>query len=642
MARQRTQGGSPPHVPDPVKAEVRRLVEEYGLKGKARRTAACLDRLIGVFAAGVPADQLGGVLGRFPLSLLEDAIRSFGFERAARLVEREDLAGLARRIRAVEYLSDEDVPFFTLQELAAHLRGFAGFLHNHRDYIVQTGLPPRCFRPCRWLYLHLGRLYDTRTTLSPYPADELREGANVAPYEWASYAVDEMGRVEEIAVCRNDRDADLLRGMDPDDAERIERDRQRVFDVKLRVVELLADAAGRAGSAPTGVGDATLGVLKEAFTAEDIEFYFRMDRYYVGADALAGLDHGPDPKATPGGLTNLLEVAGHVQSELTHAALDTAKRAVPETLVEPLLEGGEGHRWRYFDIIDRKHRRAFDAAVDGLLARSEAVQTFWRGYRGRLAESLRREFRVLVTVEMMPQHAEVLRGIVQDYANEVQARRERGELVVVAQGKNIFRKDGDSWTIQFGGKLIGKPHADGLYYISQMLRLPNRPLSAPDLRALYGAWKADPRAPLRSDAADVVLAACRETGEDPDALRPQAGDLGEMIDGPTVASCQAELSRLQALRSEAAQRGDEAAAARHREQIEQIERYLGGARGLGGRRRSVKDAGKIANDAVRNAIERTLEDLAGAHPALHEHFRRFLAFGGRYCYSPGTAVEWEL
>jgi hypothetical protein len=650
LARHRSQGEASPQNPNPIEAEVQRLADKHSITGTdmRRRMTACFDRVVHAFAADVSSDHLGGLMRRFPMSLLCDSIQYIGTERGVLLIEQVDLPSLARRVRAVEYLCSNGTLVFTLPELAGHLRSFADFLRSHREYLIQTGLPPRCFRPCPWLYRQLGRQYDTRATSSPYPYDELFSDRtarlDAPPYQWVRSRRDRLILGSEIEVGCAYNDADLLNGMDPNDADRTERDRHRVFDLKLQILELVAEAAGRTDADKTCLWNAILGVLARTFNAEDVAFYFRLDRFYIGirADALDGPGEPPDPELTPGGLTNLLEVVGHVDSELMHGMFDGVKRAIPTAILGQRENGYERHRWRYFKILESPDRHSYDAAIDAMLAKSVAVQAFWRRYRDRLREALRTEFRVVVNLEMMPHHVRVLLPLVQDYADQLQAKRERGECIVPLQGRNVFRKDGDSWTIQFGDKIISKPDAVGLFYIGLLLRHPDRPMSAIELRAVFSAWKADPDGWLRNGTEDSVLAALRDT-DDPDALRPESPDMGESADSQATQEYHAELMRLEALYTQAVREGNERAATENANKINQIREFLEPSQGLGGRRRRMGDALKKARDAVKNAIDRVLADLARAHPPLHTHLRQFLGFAdSSYCYSPRPPVEWEL
>jgi hypothetical protein len=167
LDRQRTQGAPTLSLPARIQAEARRLAKDYVLAmSDEHRAAACLDRLVRAFDPAL-ADRptnLRDALRRPPLLLLSYAAQSFGFDRAAQLIERSDLHSLWRFVRVAEYLFGEETPFYTVDELASYVGAFSKFLKAHRSFLVATGLPPKCFRPSRWLYLQLGRLYDTRCT----------------------------------------------------------------------------------------------------------------------------------------------------------------------------------------------------------------------------------------------------------------------------------------------------------------------------------------------------------------------------------------------------------------------------------------------------------------------------------------------
>jgi hypothetical protein len=138
------------------------------------RVLACLERLVAAFTSDLlehPQD-LDHALNRFPLALFDDALSALPKEVAVRLNEEEDLQQLARRARVAEWLVGEYTPYYTLDELAEHTAKFRSFLKEHQGFLVETGLPPRSYRECRWLYRNLARLYDTRATSSPWPSDE--------------------------------------------------------------------------------------------------------------------------------------------------------------------------------------------------------------------------------------------------------------------------------------------------------------------------------------------------------------------------------------------------------------------------------------------------------------------------------------
>jgi hypothetical protein len=620
-------------------------------------------------------DELVQAMGRFPLSLFDDTRKYLGFKRAVALIEHGDVQDLAQRIQLTEHLFSDSTPFYQLSELAKHVNDFAEFLKTHQRYLIATGLPPYCFRPCRWLYVHLGRLYDTRTTESPYPYDEFRRSGNQDrdPYQWVraqrkmqpapnssrtskrsrrvfSAVPDEcvsqvlctLRAASSLRVPCRYEDADLLGRMKKDDAERIERERSRMFDLKLRIVELLAKAA-KSGNA-NGLRKTCLDALTHAFRADEVEFYFRMDDYYIGANSIRGVEFSPSAEWSPGGLTNILEVLGHCEAELTHKMYDEARRSIPKAVFKRLAAANQHRTWRYLDVVDSPRRREFDVMIDTLLAKAVTTQGFRAEFLKWLKDSLGRDFKVLVPIEMLPRHAEPLRHLIQDQANVMQEKRERGDFVIgLPNGRNIFRRDGNSWTIQFEGKIIPKPDADGWFYIAQLLRCPKRVLSAFDLRELHVAWGADPTGWLRSNRVQELLAAeGQEAADRPDALHLQAKDSGDLIDKAGRKKFKKELSELTKRHEYALQQGDEGAATEFAEEIKQIKSFMREGTRPSRKRVMLSDENKKANDAVRNAIERVLGDLADAHSELSEHFRKYLKYGGTYCYFPQPSVEWDL
>jgi hypothetical protein len=450
--------------------------------------------------------------------------------------------------------------------------------------------------------------------------------------------------VSQVVECAYE-DAGLLAGMAPADAARIESDRPRVFEAKLQLVERLAEAAGRRDA--SGLWDACLAVLTKPFNAEDVEFYLRMDRLYVGDDARAGLAGLLHPKAMPGGLTNMLEVAGHVEQEITIGLFDRARGGLPAALLQALREPSRvwpGHRWRYFAMLDRPDRGALDLALEETLARAGEEEAFWQNFRHRLREALRSEFRVLVPVEIHPRHVALVGPMVQHVADHLQERRDRGELVVgMPPARNIFRRDGNSWTICFDRRMIAKPDSLGLFYIALLLARPGRILGPSDLRAAHAAYKADPERWYRARAKGAVLVGRGEADEDdPDALGSVTPDLGAAVTEEAEREFRRRCQELEEEIAKASRAGDDHEAKGHRNELEALMRLWTGDRGLGGRPRKLSPAAKRDNDAVRNPIKLVLEDLRQAHPPLWEHLRQWLTVGGQYGYAPRPPVEWDL
>jgi hypothetical protein len=121
------------------------------------------------------------------------------------------------------------------------------------------------------------------------------------------------------------------------DAERLERDRPRLFGLKLELVRMLARAAADPGQ-PQQLWRACIDRLATQLTKNDMEFYLGMDHVYLGDDVQLGVGDCWSPKWSPGGLTNLLHVVGRCEVELVIGTFTKICNAVYGLLREELTE----------------------------------------------------------------------------------------------------------------------------------------------------------------------------------------------------------------------------------------------------------------------------------------------------------------
>lgn len=424
MARQSLQGTEPNSGCAAVAKEADRLAEWYRIP--VRRAITCLERLVSAFAGhllGTP-EVLAPALCRFPMSMLEEALLALPSEAALQLIEEEDLPQLARRVQNVEWLVADDTPYFALDELAGHVATFRSYLLDHRDYIIQTGLPPRSFRECRWLYTNLGRLYDTRTSSSPWPSDEFmtrsrrRKGSD--PYTWVKTpSANGIFCGGDIVPCEY-HEADYLNGLCQEDADRLEAARDRLFEVKLRAMELLGEAARR-----RNVGSLWADFLKtlsDAFTPEEVSFLAKMDRFYLGTDALDGGDSEIDDATIPGGLSNWVGTIGHVEKEIGIGTLDRTKAAMPPALFEKLIATDDTSRecrWAYLRVVGTSDKARLDAIMRQMFQRYEREKIFFTEFRQRVKDSLFGEFRLPVSVLVPADVAKWISPLLQERVNEL-------------------------------------------------------------------------------------------------------------------------------------------------------------------------------------------------------------------------------
>ncbi len=186
----------------------------------------------------------------------------------------------------------------------------------------------------------------------------------------------------------------------------------------------------------------------------------------------------------------------------------------------------------------------------------------------------------------------------------------------------LFRRDGDYWTIAYAGKEIRLRDMRGLHYLATLLREPGREFHASDL---VRAGRGPTFAPVHEDALEVA------TG---------LGDAGERLDARASAAYRARLSALAEEISAAEQRNDLGRLERARDEREMLLAELSAAaRG----KRASSDAER-ARLAATKAIGMALDRLAASHPELGAHLHATVRRGYfcSYVPDPRHPIEWVV
>jgi hypothetical protein len=195
---------------------------------------------------------------------------------------------------------------------------------------------------------------------------------------------------------------------------------------------------------------------------------------------------------------------------------------------------------------------------------------------------------------------------------------------------NLFRREGEYWTVVFDGVVVRLRDAKGLRHLARLLAHPGQEFHVVDLEAAEG-----PPGPAvgpggRGGGGEVVV-------------RPDLGDAGVLLDAAAKAAYKARIDELRAELEQAEGWNDPGRAARARQELEVLVAELARAVGLGGRdRRAAAHAERARLNATR-AIRAAIANLAEANPALGRHLSLTVRTG-RYCsYAPDPRVPitWE-
>lgn len=639
---------SPPTDPDQVfRDHAADLADRYD--AVATDVEEGLRRLAATFLGERAADAvvLDDALRRPPLTLLADALGVMPAEDAVRLIRNSDLGDLDRRVRTTAWLVSPDTPLYSTDELAAALVRLAADLHADREHLVRTGLPSRPYPGSQWLYHKLGRLYPTRQAASfvPYAERVSNPRPGAPPHTWLQTPHRDVFGGCEMRPCEYEQ-ADFLPGLSAADGLRVEGDRTRLLDVKLRLLGFMAGALtdGRGRSFWADV----LGVLTKAFTADDIEFYVGQDGRR--APTTADPTTADDPRS-PGGLTDWIELAGHVEQELTVGTLAAARdtlTARTRELLQDLSQGGPDRNGvppgrLYMALYGHHDKAGLDDAIDAVFARRSEAEAFWAAYRERVNTAIKQSFRVMVPVTIGARHAGRVAPLLPSFASYAEDGFAAGRWPThPSAGLYLFRWDDPTWTIAFEGKILGKPHAVGLVYLGFLLERPHRNFEVGVLRRYYHRWVKNPGRPFGDGSApQEVIDDLLGNGDGGEIAHP-AGDLGEIADAETVGAVREREGELLSLIEKATSAGDNGGAERWREELQQVRRYLKPTQGLGGKRRRVASTPKNDRDVVVKAVNEAIKGFEKAHPALHRHLERSLVLGPTCCYRPAVPVNWQF
>jgi hypothetical protein len=351
----------------------------------------------------------------------------------------------------------------------------------------------------------------------------------------------------------------------------------------------------------------------------------------------------PQGKPSPATLALACLVAAQLSDaeaarSLYPAVLPYAGRVLAITIPHPLVCLGSASfylgllaavtcRWSeadgHFEAAIRTHDQL---GARPLLARTQyeyARMLLRRGQAGDPSRALGLLDRALATASSlgMTTLAESIQTL-----QAVKARgRAPAELGAEAVGEgpaagNVFRREGEYWTVCYEGTVIRLKDSKGLHHLARLLAHPAREFHAVDLEAADGSW-APPRHGERAHR--------RELG-----LRPDLGDAGELLDATAKAAYKARLEELQAELEEAEGCNDPIRAARTRQELDFLVSELARAVGLDGRDRRAASHAERARLNASRAIRAAMANLTRANPELGRHLSATIRTG-RYCsYTP--------
>jgi hypothetical protein len=188
---------------------------------------------------------------------------------------------------------------------------------------------------------------------------------------------------------------------------------------------------------------------------------------------------------------------------------------------------------------------------------------------------------------------------------------------------NIYRLEGDFWTVSYGDRVVRLKDSKGMRYIAQLLRHPGEEHLVLDLVGR------DEGAPPRI-ATDLSIGG-RTLGE-------------EVVDARAIAAYRHRLVELRDALEEAEGFGDRGKCSALRSEMEELAQHLSEALGLGGRSRRATSDLERARSAVTKRIRDAIKRLHRDNPSLGDYLGRTIRTGYFCVYTPNAdeAAAWQL
>jgi tetratricopeptide (TPR) repeat protein len=183
---------------------------------------------------------------------------------------------------------------------------------------------------------------------------------------------------------------------------------------------------------------------------------------------------------------------------------------------------------------------------------------------------------------------------------------------------NVFRRDGDYWSVIFDGHTVHVRDLKGMRYLARLLAEPGREFHVLDLVAAE-TGRGEPAA---------------DSGPAANPPRWAFGDAGEILDARAKDAYRRRLAEIDDDIEQAHAVGDAERAAQADTERGFLLRELARAFGLSGRGRRAASASERARAGVTRAVRQAIARIGEHHPQLGEHLSRTIRTGTYCAYFP--------
>jgi len=209
----------------------------------------------------------------------------------------------------------------------------------------------------------------------------------------------------------------------------------------------------------------------------------------------------------------------------------------------------------------------------------------------------------------------------------VSVERDGGAQVPPVTDLNVFRREGDYWSVVFEGRTVRVRDLKGIRYLARLLTDPGRELHVLDLVA--------------AESGQVGGA---ESGRAAGLSRTSPSDAGEMLDVRAKDAYRRRLTEIEDDIEQTRALEDTEREAQADAERDFLVRELSRAVGLHGRDRRAGSTPERARVSVTRAVRQGMARIGEHHPALGEHLDRTIRTGTYCAYvpDPGAPAAWKF
>src|ERR1700691_1496175 len=211
--------------------------------------------------------------------------------------------------------------------------------------------------------------------------------------------------------------------------------------------------------------------------------------------------------------------------------------------------------------------------------------------------------------------------------------------IPIAQ-KGIFRREGEYWTVGYGGKSFRLKDTKGLGYLAHLIRHPSTEFHVLDLVGGIAGQHENAEAGESAHSLPRGDEDLEKAGIHIGSL----GDAGEMLDEQAKLAYRRRLSELHEDLEEAKEVGNVERAEQAEQEIDALTKELSRAVGLGGRNRRAASASERARQSITKTIKSVGERIAHSDARLGDIFARCIKTGNFCSYQtdPNFPIAWAF